>query len=179
MIRSNVRTTRGIGASCFARDKFKQELQERQCKADSKRQSVNPMPWLGELRLSSSSVLSLLPHPVRGGAVVRRCPGPYRSLSIPIRVVPPARASWLGVWGRTAVRLHVCEFVLGSSALVFSRPFFGLRAGSKKKTSRALVCGMASKARSSKGGEELVGQELARSLWAQGLSEPEAGCKQS
>ena len=34
------------------------------------------------------------------GAVVRRCPGTYRSLLIPIRVVPSARASWLGVWGQ-------------------------------------------------------------------------------
>ena len=38
---------------------------------------------------------------------------------------------------------------------------------------------MASKASSSKGGEELVGQELARSLWTQGLSEPEAGRKKA
>ena len=38
---------------------------------------------------------------------------------------------------------------------------------------------MASKASSSKEGEELVGQDLARSLWAQGLFEPEAWLKQA
>ena len=38
---------------------------------------------------------------------------------------------------------------------------------------------MASKASSSKGSEELVGQELARSLWAQNLAEAEAELKKA
>ena len=38
---------------------------------------------------------------------------------------------------------------------------------------------MASKALSSKGSEELVGQELARSLWAQNLAEAEAELKKA
>ena len=37
---------------------------------------------------------------------------------------------------------------------------------------------MASKASASKGSEELVGQELARSFWRQGLAEAEAGRKE-
>ena len=72
----------------------KQELQQQETVSD-------PMPWLGKLRPLFSIVLSLLPHLVRG--VVRRCPGSYRSLSIPVRVVPSARASWLGVWGQNVV----------------------------------------------------------------------------
>lgn len=38
---------------------------------------------------------------------------------------------------------------------------------------------MASKASSRKGSEELVGQELARSLWAQNLAEAEAELKKA
>lgn len=67
-----------------------------------------------------------------------------------------------------------CEFVLGSSAVVFLRVFCGSQLAQRKKLGGPLAR-MASKASSSKGGEELVGQELARSLWTQGLSEPEAG----
>ena len=72
-----------------------------------------------------------------------------------------------------------CEFVLGRSAILFVSAVFWLTAGSNYDAWWTLVCGMASKASSSKGGEELVGQELARSLWTQGLSEPEAGRKQA
>ena len=67
-----------------------------------------------------------------------------------------------------------CEFVLGSSAVVFLRLLFGSQLA-QSKTRGGPWSRMASKASSRKGSEELVGQELARSLWAQGLSEAEAG----
>ena len=42
----------------------------------------------------STRVLSLLPHPVRGGRSFAGVPVPAGANSIPIRVVPSARASW-------------------------------------------------------------------------------------
>ena len=46
--------------------------------------------------LSSPVVLSLLPHPVCGGRSFAGVPVPPGANSIPIRVVPSARASWRG-----------------------------------------------------------------------------------
>ena len=81
--------------------------------------------------------------------------------------------------------LHVftllCDLVLCLTLFLFC--CFWLPVGSNSERAYDVLGGpwsrMASKASSSKGGEELVGQALARSLWAQDLAEEEAELKKA
>lgn len=92
-----------------------------------------------------------------------------------------AVSSWATVARESARRMgpkrcvftFACQFVLGSSAVVLFRPCFGSQLA-KTQTLGGPWSRMASKASSRKGSEELVGQDLARSLWSQNLAEAEA-----
>lgn len=97
-----------------------------------------------------------------------------------------AVSSWATVARESARRMgpkrcvftFACQFVLGSSAVVLFRPCFGSQLA-KTQTLGGPWSRMASKASSSKGSEDLVGQDLARSLWSQNLAEAEAESKKA
>ena len=149
--------------------------------ANSKRQSVTSCPGSGSFacRLLWFSPYCRTPS-VGGGrsAVSRSRPEPLNPN--PGRSVGPGFLARRMRSKRCMFKL-VCDSVLDRWKFFFRR-FFGSQLAQTQVLSRILGSAgpkMAAKASASKGSEELVGQELARSFWRQGLAEAEAGRKKA
>ena len=166
---------------------FARQLQEWTEQERSERQSVTPCPGSGSF---ARRLLLVSPYcrtsSVGGGrsAVSRFLPEPLNP--------SPGRSAGPGFLARRmgSKRCMCSCFLVGLCSAVLQLCFPGcflapswLKLGHRLKLRLLVNLGvesrMASKASSSKGDEELVGQELARSLWTQGLSETEAGRKQT
>ena len=136
----------------------------------------DPMLLLGKLLPSSPFCSFPVAAPRPGGAVVRRCPGAYRSLSIPIRVVLPARASWRGRGAKpNTEKCDTCSCSWLCFALSFADRIFaswlktaGSSAGRCTASSNVLA------SMSSTAPVQKVGQALAKDLWKEHKEEHEA-----
>ena len=175
---SHVQNRRGVELWRLARHRFckcKQQLR----KTDSKRQSVTLCPGSGSFACCPPSLAPCCRTSSVGGgrsAVSRFLPEPLSP--------NPGRSAGPGFLARR-MGSDRCVFAgcfvnlcLAVPYVCFFRPVFGSELAQTSTLGRP-GSRMASKASSSQGGEELVGQALARSFWAQGLSELEAGRKQA
>ena len=99
----------GLHVAGFARDRFRASA-SKSCNREftSKRLSVTPCPGSGSFARCFPSFSPYCRTSSVGGGRSTVSRSLCRSLSIPIRVVPPARASWRGVWGQNLVCVHVC-----------------------------------------------------------------------